>query len=160
MKLEYIGLSEMAGSLIFLDGVSGIGYDEMAEISLPGGEKRYGRVIQLDGSRAVLQVFEGVVEVHLRYPNGSLSKEGRTFGKGTTVSIWGDSSTSDYDFVEDLLPWSDKLPEEVKQDWYKKIPLRRGGTPEDIANVCLFLASDMSSYVSGQVIQVCGGMMM
>ena len=53
-----------------------------------------------------------------------------------------------------------QLPEEVKQDWYKKIPLRRGGTPEDIANVCLFLASDMSSYVSGQVIQVCGGMMM
>ena len=53
-----------------------------------------------------------------------------------------------------------ELPEEVKQDWYKKIPLRRGGTPEDIANVCLFLASDMSSYVSGQVIQVCGGMMM
>lgn len=55
---------------------------------------------------------------------------------------------------------TNQLPEEVKQDWYKKIPLRRGGTPEDIANVCLFLASDMSSYVSGQVIQVCGGMMM
>lgn len=55
---------------------------------------------------------------------------------------------------------TNQLPEEVKQDWYKKIPLRRGGTPEDIANVCLFLASDLSSYVSGQVIQVCGGMMM
>jgi len=53
-----------------------------------------------------------------------------------------------------------KLPEEVKQDWCKKIPLRRGGTPEDIANVCLFLASDLSSYVSGQVISVCGGMQM
>ena len=65
MKLEYIGLSEMAGSLIFLDGVSGIGYDEMAEISLPGGEKRYGRVIQLDGSRAVLQVFEGTKGISL-----------------------------------------------------------------------------------------------
>jgi 3-oxoacyl-[acyl-carrier protein] reductase len=53
-----------------------------------------------------------------------------------------------------------KLPEEVKQEWCKKIPLRRGGTPEDIANVCLFLASDLSSYVSGQVISVCGGMQM
>lgn len=53
-----------------------------------------------------------------------------------------------------------KLPEEVKQEWTKKIPLRRGGTPEDIANVCLFLASDLSSYVSGQVISVCGGMQM
>ena len=65
MKLEYIGLSEMVGSLIFLDGVSGIGYDEMAEISLAGGEKRYGRVIQLDGSRAVLQVFEGTRGISL-----------------------------------------------------------------------------------------------
>ena len=53
-----------------------------------------------------------------------------------------------------------QLPEEVKEEWNKKIPLRRGGTPEDIANVCLFLASDLSAYVSGQVIQVCGGMMM
>ena len=53
-----------------------------------------------------------------------------------------------------------KLPEEIKADWMKKIPLRRGGTPEDIANVCTFLASDMSSYVNGQVISICGGMMM
>lgn len=53
-----------------------------------------------------------------------------------------------------------KLSDEVKAEWAKKIPLRRGGTPEDIANVCLFLASDMSSYVTGQVISVCGGMQM
>lgn len=52
------------------------------------------------------------------------------------------------------------LPEEVRQDWMKKIPLRRGGQVEDIANVCLFLACDMSSYVSGQVIQIDGGMNM
>ena len=65
MKLEYVGLSEMVGSLIFLDGVSGIGYDEMAEITLENGQKRYGRVIQLDGSRAVLQVFEGTKGISL-----------------------------------------------------------------------------------------------
>ncbi len=65
MKLEYIGLSEMEGSLIYLDGVSGIGYDEMAEISLSNGEKRYGRVIMLDGTRAVLQVFEGTKGISL-----------------------------------------------------------------------------------------------
>ena len=53
-----------------------------------------------------------------------------------------------------------QLPEEVIKDWMKKIPLRRGGQVEDIANVCLFLASDMSSYVSGQVIQIDGGMNM
>lgn len=52
------------------------------------------------------------------------------------------------------------LPEEVRKDWMTKIPLRRGGKPEDIADVALFLASDLSSYVTGQVIQVDGGMNM
>ena len=53
-----------------------------------------------------------------------------------------------------------KLSDEVKAEWNKRIPLRRGGTPEDVANIALFLASDLSSYVSGQVIQVDGGMNM
>ncbi len=52
------------------------------------------------------------------------------------------------------------LPDSVREEWKKKIPLRRGGQVEDIANVATFLASDMSSYVSGQVIQVDGGMNM
>ncbi|MCM1519303.1 MAG: 3-oxoacyl-[acyl-carrier-protein] reductase [Lachnoclostridium sp.] len=52
------------------------------------------------------------------------------------------------------------LPEEVRKDWAQKIPLRRAGQVEDIANVATFLASDLSSYVSGQVIQVDGGMNM
>ena len=52
------------------------------------------------------------------------------------------------------------LPEEIRKEWIEKIPLRRGGTVEDIANVATFLASDMSSYVTGQVIQVDGGMNM
>jgi len=51
-----------------------------------------------------------------------------------------------------------KLPEDVVKSWEKQIPLRRGGTPEDVANSTLFLASDLSSYVSGQVINVCGAM--
>jgi 3-oxoacyl-[acyl-carrier protein] reductase len=51
-----------------------------------------------------------------------------------------------------------QLSEEVRAEWAKQIPLRRGGTPDDVANVALFLASDISSYVSGQVINVCGGM--
>ena len=50
------------------------------------------------------------------------------------------------------------LPEKVREEWEKQIPLRRGGTPEDVANVALFLASDLSSYVSGQVIHCCGAM--
>lgn len=52
------------------------------------------------------------------------------------------------------------LPEDVKKQWESQIPLRRGGTPEDVANTCVYLASDLSSYVTGQVIAVCGGMNM
>lgn len=52
------------------------------------------------------------------------------------------------------------LPDDVRKDWVSKIPLRRGGQVEDIADVATFLASDMSSYVTGQVIQVDGGMNM
>ena len=58
-----------------------------------------------------------------------------------------------------LTEMTDKLSEDVKNEWINKIPLRRGGTPEDVANTALFLASDLSSYVSGQTIHVCGGML-
>ena len=52
------------------------------------------------------------------------------------------------------------LSEEVRKEWAKQIPLRRGGKPEDVANVALFLASDLSSYMTGQVLSCCGGMNM
>src|SRR5574344_1991690 len=61
-------------------------------------------------------------------------------------------------FIETAM--TEALPEEVRKEWMKTIPLRRGGTPEDVANIAIFLASDLSSYVSGQVIQVDGGMNM
>jgi 3-oxoacyl-[acyl-carrier protein] reductase len=53
---------------------------------------------------------------------------------------------------------TNQLSDEVKAKWAESIPLKRGGTPEDVANVALFLASDLSAYVTGQVIHVCGGM--
>lgn len=53
-----------------------------------------------------------------------------------------------------------QLSDKVREEWVSKIPLRRGGTVDDIANCAVFLASDMSSYISGQVIQVDGGMNM
>lgn len=53
---------------------------------------------------------------------------------------------------------TDKLADNVKEEWARSIPLRRGGQPEDVANVALFLASDLSSYVTGQTLSVCGGM--
>jgi 3-oxoacyl-[acyl-carrier protein] reductase len=55
-------------------------------------------------------------------------------------------------------PMTDKLPEDVRKGWVQTIPLRREGKPEDVAGVCVFLASDLSAYVTGQVISVCGGM--
>lgn len=51
-----------------------------------------------------------------------------------------------------------QLPAEVREAWAANIPLRRGGTPEEVAKVCLFLGSELSSYVSGQVINCCGAM--
>ncbi len=51
-----------------------------------------------------------------------------------------------------------KLPEDVRNEWVKTIPLHRAGQPDDVANIALFLASDLSDYVTGQVINVCGGM--
>lgn len=52
-----------------------------------------------------------------------------------------------------------KLDEKTVAGWREAIPLKRGGTPEDIANACIFLASDLSAYITGQVLQVDGGML-
>jgi len=53
---------------------------------------------------------------------------------------------------------TEKIPEKERKAWEATIPMRRGGTPDEVAKVALFLASDLSSYVSGQVIHVCGAM--
>ena len=102
MRLEYIGLSELSGSLIALTGVEGVSYDEMAEITLAGGERRYGRVILIDGDRVVLQVFEGTRGISLenarthftgRPMDIALSKEmlGRIFdGAGRPIDGLGE----------------------------------------------------------------------
>ena len=61
-------------------------------------------------------------------------------------------------FIETAM--TQALPDNIRKEWIQKIPLRRAGQVEDIANVAVFLASDLSSYVTGQVIQVDGGMNM
>ena len=61
-------------------------------------------------------------------------------------------------FIETAM--TEALPDSVREEWKKKIPLRRGGTPDDVADVAVFLASHLSSYISGQVLQVDGGMNM
>jgi 3-oxoacyl-[acyl-carrier protein] reductase len=54
---------------------------------------------------------------------------------------------------------TDKLPEDVVAQWRAGIPLKRGGSPDDVANACLFLAADLSAYITGQVLHVDGGML-
>jgi len=61
-------------------------------------------------------------------------------------------------FIETAM--TEKLTPEVREGWIKEIPLRRSGKPADVANIAVFLASDLSAYVTGQVISVCGGMRM
>ena len=61
MILEHIGLSQINGSLVVLDDVKGVQYDEMAELHLDDGSTRVGRVVEVEGDRCIIQVFEGTV---------------------------------------------------------------------------------------------------
>ena len=102
MRLEYTGLSDLSGSLVAVQGVSGVSYDELAELTLDDGSRRYGRVILIEGDRAVLQVFEGTrgislenVSTHFtgRPMDIALSKEmlGRVFdGAGRPIDGLGE----------------------------------------------------------------------
>lgn len=69
MRIEYTGLSEMQGSLVALEGVRGVTYDELAEFTLDNGERRYGRIIRIEGEKAVLQVFEGTDGIDMEHVN-------------------------------------------------------------------------------------------
>ena len=102
MIKEYIGLNEISGSLAVLDGVKNPGYEEVVEFSVAGGEKRKGRIIQIDGERVVVQVFEGTKRLSLKntsvIPTGKpmelkLSEEilGRVFdGAGRPIDGLGE----------------------------------------------------------------------
>lgn len=65
MVIQYLGIKEIRGPLIILDNVSGAAFDEVVDIELEGGEKRHGRVIRLEGDKAVIQVFEGTNGISL-----------------------------------------------------------------------------------------------
>ena len=64
-SLQYKGLSEINGPLIALDHVSGVSYEEMVEIAMEDGSRRYGRVVQIEGDKAIVQVFEGTTGMSL-----------------------------------------------------------------------------------------------
>jgi V/A-type H+/Na+-transporting ATPase subunit B len=102
MNLQYIGLDEIKGPLIFLDDVEGIGFEEMVEIKLPNQSSRFGRVVQIEGKRVAIQVFQGTQDISLintktkfsGHPvEMSLSKEilGRIFnGSGKPIDGLGE----------------------------------------------------------------------
>ena len=116
--------------------------------------------------------------IHACTPIMMRQKSGSIINMASVVGVHGNAGQANYSaskagmiglaksIAQELAPgfiitdMTAKLSDEVKTEWAKKIPLRRGGTPEDVADVATFLASDMSSYVSGQVIQVDGGMNM
>lgn len=81
MRIEYTGLAEMRGSLIALEGVTGVNYDEVAEISLEDGSRRHGRVILIDGDKVVLQVFEGTEGIDMETVNTHFT------GKPVTIAL-------------------------------------------------------------------------
>ncbi|MDR1467016.1 MAG: V-type ATP synthase subunit B [Oscillospiraceae bacterium] len=102
MIINYIGAKEINGSLLVLDGVTNASFDEVVEIDIDGGMRRYGRIIQIDGQRIVIQVFEGTESMSLKnvstYLTGRpmelpLSPEilGRTFdGAGRPIDALGE----------------------------------------------------------------------
>ncbi len=102
MRMEYVGLKEIAGPLVVLEGVSGVAYEELAQITLSSGEKRTGRVIKVEGDKAVVQIFEGTRGISLENTSTrfvgrpmelSLSREmlGRVFnGAGAPIDGLGE----------------------------------------------------------------------
>ena len=103
--------------------------------------------------------------IHATVPVMARQRGGSIINMSSVVGVFGNAGQCNYSASKAGLIGLAKsiakemgLPEKVRDEWIQKIPLRRGGTTEDIANVATFLASDMASYVSGQVIQVDGAM--
>ena len=94
--------------------------------------------------------------VHAVTPIMAKQRGGSIINMSSVVGVSGNANAIAPGFI--ITEMTNKLPREVRDAWNQQIPLRRGGTPEDVANVALFLASDLSSYVSGQVIHCCGAM--
>ncbi len=111
MSVEYMGFSEVNGPLVVLDGVSGCGYEEIAEITMDNGEKRLGQIIKIEGDKAVLQVFEGTSGISLVNSRSRLTGEplkiplskeilGRVFnGIGKPIDGYGDIYPEKYESV-------------------------------------------------------------
>ena len=117
----------------------------------------------------VKQVKEEFGSVDILVNNAGITKDGLMLrmSEAQWDAVIGVNLKSAFNFIHACVPVMMRQRNgsiinmaEIRKEWTSKIPLRRGGTTEDIANTALYLASDLSSYVSGQVIQVDGGMNM
>ncbi len=86
MRVEYVGLSEINGPLVALDGVKNVSFDEVCEITMESGQKRLGRVIMIDGDRVVLQVFEGTKGLSLENAHTRLILEPEATAKSVLAA--------------------------------------------------------------------------
>jgi len=102
MNLQYIGLKEINGPLIFLDNVKGIGFDEMVEIRLENGSVRHGRVVEIQGDLAVILVFEGTRDLSLT--NTVIKFSGKPMEFGLSKNILGRIFNGIGDPIDDLGP--------------------------------------------------------
>ncbi len=144
------------------------------------GEADFDQVIQVN-LKSVFNMTKAVQRTFLKQKSGSLihissvvgikgnagqsnyaaSKAGIIgFSKAVALELGSRNIRSNVvapGFIETEM--TDNLSEDLIQKWREGIPLKRGGSPEDVANTCLFLASDLSNYITGQVLQVDGGML-
>lgn len=102
MNLQYIGLEEVNGPLIFLDNVENVGYEEMVEIQMKDGELRHGRVVQIDGRKAAIQVFEGTQSMSLS--NTKIKFTGKPMEIGLSTEVLGRTFNGSGDPIDGLGP--------------------------------------------------------
>ena len=125
-------------------------------------EEQWDAVINVN-LKSVFNFTKAVSAVMLRQKSGSIISMSSVVGVSGNVAKELGSRNIRANAVAPgfiITDMTAQLPEDVRKEWAAKIPLKRGGTPEDIAKVCVFLASDLSAYVTGQTIHVCGGMNM
>ena len=123
------------------------------KVAFPMMRRRSGRIINIS---SVAAEFVNAGQTNYAASKGAINSFTKALAmelapRGVTVNAIAPG------FIETEM--TAKLNEDVVKGWRESIPLKRGGTPEDVANVCVFLSSDMSAYVTGQVINVDGGML-
>lgn len=165
------------GSIDILVNNAGITKDNLL---LRMGEEDFDKVIEVN-LKSVFNMTKAVQRIMLKQRKGSIinmssvvgvkGNAGQTnyaaskagiigFSKSVALELGSRNVRSNViapGFIETEM--TSKLDENIVKGWRDAIPLKRGGTPEDVANVCVFLASDLSAYVTGQTINVDGGML-